>query len=357
MRRRLRKFLWISLVILAALAGWAYATGGFPSLERIERPKPVPTVEPGEGAVSLFVEPEDGREPILNEIEGAQSSIDLSVYILTDEPILDALEAASRRGVNVRVIIEQHPFGGGGDEPAIVGRLAAAGIVVRWGNPGVQFTHVKTLVIDQRTALILTMNLSQSAFRANRDFGVVSTRPGDIAQLIAIFEADWDAGAEPPDGPLIVSPTTSRARLLALIDSARTSIDLYAEVLRDREIIEALRAQARAGIAIRLVMSTETFESEEARAELIEAGIQVQLVDDPYIHAKMILVDGRSAFVGSQNLTMTSLDRNREVGLILTDPINIARLKAVFNSDFAAGYAPRPAAYRAPEFASGIAFK
>lgn len=38
----------------------------------------------------------------------------------------------------------------------------------------------------------------------------------------------------------------------------------------------------------------------------------------PYLHGKIILVDGQKVFLGSQNLTKNSLENNREVGIIFT---------------------------------------
>ena len=62
--------------------------------------------------------------------------------------------------------------------------------------------------------------------------------------------------------------------------------------------------------------------------------MQVRLLADAYSDAKAIIVDGASAFVGSQNLTQTSLDKNRELGIVLTDRPNLDRLGAVFRSDW-----------------------
>ena len=53
-----------------------------------------------------------------------------------------------------------------------------------------------------------------------------------------------------------------------------------------------------------------------------------------YQHSKMVLVDGARSFVGSVNFTATSMDDNREVGVVLTEPVNIARLIAVFEGDW-----------------------
>ena len=90
----------------------------------------------------VFIEPGDGRAPLLDEIEAARQSIDLEVYIVTDEIILEALEDARQRGVDVRVILEEHPFGGGGGQDATFNRLKDAGIAVQWGNPVFRFTHL-----------------------------------------------------------------------------------------------------------------------------------------------------------------------------------------------------------------------
>lgn len=37
----------------------------------------------------------------------------------------------------------------------------------------------------------------------------------------------------------------------------------------------------------------------------------------PYLHAKVILRDGKYAYIGSHNLTTNSLDNNRELGVFL----------------------------------------
>ena len=74
--------------------------------------------------------------------------------------ILQSLEEAQRRGVDVRVILEEHPFGGGGGQEEIFARLESAGIAVRWGNPVFRFSHIKTIVVDDAVAIIMNQNLT-----------------------------------------------------------------------------------------------------------------------------------------------------------------------------------------------------
>lgn len=301
-------------------------------------PFPPPTSPAQTGLASVtgvFITPGDGRKPILDEIAAASTSIDMEIYIATDTTILEALEEAQARGVLVRVMLEQHPFGGDGRQPDVFDRLQAAGIEVRWSNPVFRFSHIKMLVIDNEVLLVMNLNLTTSTFTGNRDFGVITNQPAAVQTAAAIFEADWTRGPEPDPGPLVVSPTNARPVLRDLINSATTSIDVYAEVLRDPEMMDALAAAAERGVQVRIIISpSNSFDQE--RAALADAGVEIRLLSNLYIHAKMVLVDGKQAFIGSQNFSATSLDQNRELGIILDDPVSLSRLSRVFDLDFRA---------------------
>jgi cardiolipin synthase A/B len=328
---------WAVAALLLALA--LFAILGIGDWFRISEQTPAPPEAAGDqervpaAATGVFVEPGDGRSPILDEIAAARESIALEVYIVTDEPILQALEAADRRGVDVRVILEEHPYGGDGRQPEIFARLERAGIAVRWGNPVFRFTHVKAMVVDDAVALIMNQNLTAASFTGNREFGVITTEPAAVGTAAAIFAADWARGGEPDPAPLVVSPTNARASLLALIEGAEESLDLYAEVLRDREVLDALGGAAGRGVRVRLLVSPAADNAEE-RAALAGAGIEVRLMTNLYVHAKLIVADGERAYVGSQNLSATSLDLNRELGIVLDDPVGLARLVRTFELDF-----------------------
>ncbi len=333
-RGETRKATLLVFAVLVAIcaACWVHSAGATPP-EAISAYQIQPTPAPITG---VFIEPGDGRAPLLDEIAAARIAIDLEVYIITDEVILAALEDAQRRGVRVRIILEQHPFGGGGGQESIFARLESAGIAVRWGNPAFRFTHIKTMTIDGEVAIIMNQNITASAFTSNRDFGVVTNDPAAVRTAAAIFEADWMRGPEPPPDPLVVSPTNARAELLSLVNGARNALDVYAEVLRDPEMLDALMAAETRGVQVRIVISpSPDFAVEQQR--LAAAGVELRLMSNLYVHAKVIIADGERAFVGSQNLSATSLDQNRELGIIVQDPINLARLARTFEIDFRAG--------------------
>ena len=325
--------LFVALVAAICVAWWvgSAASAGPPAalLAHLFQSTPEPVT-------GVFIAPGDGRAPLLDEIAAARETIDLEVYIITDEAILAALEEAQRRGVRVRVILEEHPFGGGGGQEAIFARLERAGIAVRWGNPVFRFTHIKAMTVDGEVAVIMNQNLTASSFTTNRDFGVVTNEPATVRTAAAVFEADWTRGAEPDPEPLVVSPTNAREELLALVQGAQRSIDVYAEVLRDPEMLDALGAAEARGVQVRIVVSpSPDFVAERER--LSAAGVEIRLAGSLYIHAKAIIADGERAFVGSQNLSATSLDQNRELGIIVDDPVNVARLARTFEIDFRAG--------------------
>lgn len=319
----------MAMVLTSCSTPWAgtppLRAGG--CLDGLDDPAPV---------TGVFVEPDDGYPPVLDELSGARCTIDLTIYMLTDDTVFDALISARERGVRVRVILDQHPFGMFGDQQEARDRLEDAGIEVQWGLSRFQFTHAKFIVVDERVALVMNQNLTYSAFNGNREFGVVTTDQAIVAQALAIFENDWSGdGERVPSGPLLVSPVTSRSGITRLILEAESSIDFYAEVIRDDGVIAALRDAVARGVRVRLIVNASVDPDDlERLAELSAIGVDVRMSEQIYIHAKAMIVDDESALIGSQNYTMTSLDRNREVGLVVTDPSLVMRVASVFERDW-----------------------
>lgn len=288
----------------------------------------------------VFVQPDDGYAPVVDEIEAARCTLDLTMYMLTDDTLFAALVAADMRGVRVRVILDQHPFGMFGDQQEAFDRLADGGVDVQWGESAYQFTHAKYMVIDARVAVIMNQNFTGAAFDGNREFGVVTTQAEAVAQAAEVFIADWaEDGASPAvPGPLIVSPDNARERVLELINGAGHSIDLYAEVIRDEAVLAALRGAEERGVRVRLIMNASLDPQDVAAVEaLVGGGVEVRLMGTLYVHAKAMTVDGDISLIGSVNYSMTSLDRNREVAMVVDDPLLVSRVVAVYERDWARG--------------------
>ena len=294
------------------------------------------TVAVAAGAGVPVVEPDDGRQPVLDYIAAAQRSLDVEIYEITDRRILTALEAAAGRGVQVRVMAEPRP----GDKPvnaSAIADLAQRGVLTRDSSPSFRLTHEKAMVADGTSALVMTMNLVAETFSGSRDFAMLDTEPADVAEIESVFESDWDHSPAALSDPILLwSPENSRTRLLSLLNSATSTLDIYAEELTDRDILTALTAATAAGVDVHLLM-TDTGTHDPARpgrAALVAAGAQVRLQPKPYVHAKVVIADGAAAFVGSENFTASSLDVNRELGLITFDAASIGRLSGTFEQDW-----------------------
>ena len=285
----------------------------------------------------LFVEPGAGDAPILNAINAAKSSVALEVYILSDKDVIAALAAAKARGVRVRVMLEQHPFGGGNYNTQSREQLESTGIEFKWTNPTFKLTHAKYLVVDNGAALILTMNLSKAAATSNREYGIVATDPKIVSEAAAIFEADWQRTAyQPRDPRMVVSPINARAQMMALIGSAQKTLLVADEEIEDAGIITAIIAAMKRGVAVQVLLEdpTKVDINADAAAKLRAGGVQAHFQTTPYLHAKLIVADGAHVYIGSVNISAQSLDQNREVGLILDDPRIIETVTRTFGQDW-----------------------
>jgi phosphatidylserine/phosphatidylglycerophosphate/cardiolipin synthase-like enzyme len=302
-----------------------------------------PAVAPGlpvaaNPEAQVFVEPDDGPEPLLAAFNGAGKSIDLVMYLLTDRQVIGALEQAERRGVRVRALLEQHPFGQGPGNADTFSRLERAGVAVRWTDPRFKLTHEKAAVVDGRDALILTLNLTASAFTRNREYGAVDRSPDDVAEVAGLFNADWNRTAYAPSRlDLVVSPDNARAKLLALIGQAARQLDVESEEVQDAVLEQALIAAARRGVTVRVVLSPAE-SGPDANTKGVEriksGGVQVHYMRKPFVHAKIFVADGQTAFLGSENISAQSLDANRELGLFMSNPAAVARIQGTFEQDW-----------------------
>ena len=289
---------------------------------------------------TFFIEPDDGVMPIVRAIDGAQRSIDMTMYLLTDREVISALERSAGRGVHTRVLLEEHPVGSGPGNRSIYRQLEQVGIAVKWSNPRFRLTHEKSLVIDDHEAFIMSLNLTYSAVTHNREYGFIDTDPADVQADEAIFQADWNRTTIVPVDPhLVVSPVNARQRLLALIGSARHSLLLEQEELDDQQIEQALIAAAKRGVRVQLILPVlkgEQSSHADAIREVEQGGVSVRGLAVLYLHAKMVLADSRILFIGSENFSTASLNDERELGILLANPDAIQRVEQTFARDWSA---------------------
>ncbi|MCB0253782.1 MAG: hypothetical protein KDI55_08640 [Anaerolineae bacterium] len=288
--------------------------------------------------LQLVVLPDAGDEQFMQAIDSAQESIRLKIYLITLDKVVDALKAAAQRGVDVRVMIEPEPQGGGESNRAAFEELRSAGIDVRNTPSAFRFSHEKSLVVDDRRAHIMTHNLTYSSFNKNREYEVIVDDPALVAEVARVFDDDWSRRAPDLTNSLLVwSPVNSRERITALIDGATTSLDLEQNSLLDEDLNDQLQAAARRGVTVRVVTPPVDNPADREMVQiegLLAGGVQVAFLDEPYVHAKTILADGKTALIGSQNFSQTSLDSNRELGIVFDEAAAVNRLAGTFLQDW-----------------------
>jgi len=284
----------------------------------------------------LVTQPDQGVAAFVHFIDGARATLDGEIYLITSPDVLAALEAAPARGVHVQLLLEHYPFGGSGPRPEETFlRLQEHGVQVRWApSPSrYRFTHAKWLLSDGQEAWIGTMNWSAAAFKSNREFAVIDTDKPVTRQLAEVFAADWeDRELTASVSQLVVSPNNARQQINRLIGSARSSLDVYAEVLNDQETARLLVQAAKRGVRVRVVWS-----GTGDAGDLVRNGVRVVIGTKPIIHAKAIVVDGATVFIGSINFSGTSFYMNREVGVIVRNHVVAAGVERAFSADFGSG--------------------
>lgn len=315
MNKRLKYALYVFIFGVSALAV---------VLQKLAQPKySFRDVLGEETNLTLFIEPEDGREPLLNKIRPA-GQILTEVYLLSDPEIIEALKTKS-----AKIILEQHPFGNNTLNFKTKPILETAGLLVNWGNLNFPFTHAKFMVFDDQIVCILNLNLTKTAFEKNREYNICSENKEDVTETTNIFNADWErTNYSPVAKNLVVSPNNSRGKLTALINSAQKSLDIEMEVLTDKEIIKLLSAKSKI-MPVRIILP----DPKKVKNTDIP-GAQVKILNNPYPHAKLIIADGQRAYIGSINLTAQSLDQNRELGILVSQSDIIGRLVTTFHLDW-----------------------
>lgn len=283
----------------------------------------------------LIVLPDDTVEPILSAITGAQKALDIRMFLFTDTTLMEAVIAAHQRGVKVRVMLNLARRSGESENEEARELFTRAGIEVRDSNPAFELTHQKSMVVDNNTGFIESLNWEPKDLTVTRDYAVVMTRGHEIAEMMDCFDADWDHQEfMPPDvSPLIWCPNNGRRRVAEFIDATKHSLWLQNERYQDQVIIERLVRAITRGVKVHILAKpphslkpNKLIEGVGGLRILQDVGAKVHTLKHLKLHAKMLLADGKRAIVGSINLAPGSFDSRRELAIETASPEAVARL-------------------------------
>jgi cardiolipin synthase len=325
-------------------------------------------------------------------IQGAERSLDLTMFILGDDAtghaVIAALAASARRGVAVRVILDA--VGSLGTQRKAARALRAAGAELRLfmplrhspvrGRTNLR-SHRKIAIVDGDLVFAGGMNLANEYMGPPltgeapprwRDLAAVVRGPV-AADALALFESDWvfcggssrPEGDRPaataiatrgdarvqfvPSGPDMTTDTMYDL-LLSGIFAARERIAIVTPYyVPDEALQHALVLSCRRGVKTEVLVPAWSnhhiadVARREFLRELSDNGAFVHYYTQGMVHAKVMVVDDEFGYVGSPNFDMRSLFLNYEDALCLYSSDAIAQLRGFIDGLIAECAAESPA--------------
>lgn len=342
----------------------------------------------GNRRIAIFAEGHLALEALLSLIDAAQVQLDACSYVFADDltgrRVAQALIAASRRGVRVRVLLDA--IGSSATPRSLRRSMSEAGVAIRWfmplfGNPLRGRTnlrnHRKLVVADRRCLWSGGRNVANEYFVAgpgspawlDLSFIVDGALAQDAQQL---FDRDWprlaDEALPPVERPIEIEGDVP-AQLIAsgpdhaddviyslfltAIHQAQTRLIAASPYfVPDDGLLEAMVIACLRGVRLTLLLPCRSnhrladLARERSLRELAQAGAEILLLPD-MLHAKLLIVDQAAAFCGSVNLDGRSLFLNYELTTAFYGPAEISALSTWFAQASAAAkqYSPRSPAW------------
>jgi cardiolipin synthase len=319
----------------------------------------------GGNSVVAYAQPAEAYREMERAIDNASESLSLSSYIFSyDEagrPLVEALGRAVKRGVEVRVLIDD--VGLKYSYPTVLRPLRRLGVEVARFLPTLlpwEFSymnlrnHRKLLLVDGRKAFVGGLNIrkgylplgTRSATIQDLHFAIQGPV---VRQLQAVFAEDWGftTGEKlesekwfPSEIPSTGStfcravadgPDDSRNLLdhilFASITKAHLQVDIVTPYfLPSEELMVALASAAMSGLRVRIVLPRVNnlrfvrWASLALLPRLIQAGCEIYESEPPFDHSKLMIVDRSWSFCGSANWDPRSLRLNFELNVEIFDP-------------------------------------
>ncbi len=202
----------------------------------------------------------------------------------------------------------------------------------------VNFTHAKTFVGDTNW-VIQTANLSNSAFRTNREHFVLWNDPLVRDNLYQLYQLDqqvittrksvsYQPLLDNLSPSLVICPLNCRDVIESAIKNAQESIYFSAQYVSDHTVLRLLQQQSHLDLRIR----TNAFDSNNDLVKLFGKKNIIFENNKVYNHDKLMIIDNQIMLIGSMNFSQNALDNNREIGILITDPTLIRdRVRALFS--------------------------
>jgi cardiolipin synthase len=292
---------------------------------------------------SLLVLPDDSAQPILDAINATAKSLRIKMFVFSDPALLQAVVNAQKRGAKVQVMLNPARRSGQIENEDSRKVLVDGGVDVIDSNPAFDLTHEKSMVVDDKTAFVYSLNWDPKNLQKTRDYAVITDHAHEVAEIIDCFEADWNRKEfDPGDrAHLIWCKGNARDRIADLIDKTKHMLVVQNERYQDPIIIERLIRARMRGVKVHVMARPPHTLKQEKLLEAVgglrmmdDVGIKIHKLTHLKLHAKMLLSDDLRAIIGSINLTPGSFDSRRELAIEVADENVIERLHITAHDDW-----------------------
>ena len=195
------------------------------------------------------------------------------------------------------------------------------------------YVHAK-VTLNEDAFRVQTANLTKSSFESNREHFFYSNDTGFHDSLERLIDADWvgdDLSTLNLHPNLVVCPLNCRNVIKTLLESAEKSIIIQTQYIVDDEILDILhKKSSEVDMAIIVADTDDNYDLISYFWPWVARTLKSR-----YNHTKMILVDEKYLLLGSMNLSSNSLDKNREIWIILMDTWHILEFEKWFKKDWA----------------------
>lgn len=248
---------------------------------------------------------------IIDYLKGAKKAIYVEVYVLTYKEVADALVEAAKRGVDVYVVLSARVYRGVPQQAReLASYMEKNGVKVKW-NDDFPNVHSKLYVIDNQTVIIGNINPTVSGFTKNKGVMLVIRNSTLARQLATIVLNDYYGRYPRYNYPgVLISPINSQDGLEWILSQPGDLYIAMEQIYMDSGLVP-------------LILQRQRYYAIVARTDA-----DINAVVDDNMVAKIIVV-GDYVYVGSINIGYYSIQRNREVGLLIYNPHLAARLKAL----------------------------
>jgi phosphatidylserine/phosphatidylglycerophosphate/cardiolipin synthase-like enzyme len=298
---------------------------------------------------SGHADPENPDKLFAKQIHAAQRSVDLAIFDIEEPSTCQALIAAAKRGVKVRILTDSDNVyeSGSRSAPRLVHQqMRAAGIQIKTDNR-TAFMHHKFAIVDQTFVITGSLNLTTySMFRDNNN----SLRI-DSPQMAANYQAEFNRmfeqnmlGPNPHHIPypsvkidgatvrVLFSPKGgTKNAIIQTLQKARKRIRFMAFSMTDNDIQDVLVKKAHTGVKVEGIFDGCMISQYSVYHSLLTKNIPV-LIDgnQALLHSKIMIIDDNTVITGSYNFSRNAEERNNENTLIIAS----AKVAGFYNKEF-----------------------